>query len=90
MKLLFASDSFRGSLSSEKTAALLKKAAKYYLSTNQLELYLITENNRITVGKIICNNPLIGISLSEAESIKQELNYISEYSLYANSYYSAC
>ena len=68
--------------------AILKKAAKYYLSTNQLELYLITENNRITVGNIICNNLLIGISLSERESIKQELNIISEYSLYANSYYN--
>lgn len=67
---------------------LLRKAAKYYLSTNQLEMYLITENNRINVGKIMSSNPFIGIAASQREKVKQELTKIQNYSLYANSYSS--
>lgn len=65
---------------------LLCKAATYYLSTKQLEMYLITENNRIDVGKILSNNPFIGVSPVQREKIKKELTMIETYSLYANSY----
>lgn len=65
---------------------LLRKAAKYYLSTNQLEMYFMTENNRIDVGKILSNNPFIHVTAVQKEKIKQELNAIKTYGLYANSY----
>lgn len=65
---------------------LLGKAAKYYLSTNQLELYLITESNRIVVGKTLSNNPFAGVSQVQRVKVKKELNMIETYGLYANSY----
>lgn len=40
----------------EQCYELLKKASRYFLSTNQLFQYLIAENNRINVGELICNN----------------------------------
>lgn len=65
---------------------LLRKAAQYYLSTNQLEMYLITENNRIDVGKILSNNLYIKISLDQRNKIKSELNKIETEGIYANIY----
>lgn len=65
---------------------LLCKAATYYLSTKQLEMYLITENNRIDVGKILSNNPFIGVAPIQRQKIKQELITIEKYSYYANCY----
>ena len=65
---------------------LLCKAATYYLSTKQLEMYLITENNRIDVGKILSNNPFMGVAIIQRRKIKQELKTIEEYSYYANCY----
>ena len=65
---------------------LLCKAASYYLSTKQLEMYLITENNRIDVGKILSNNPFMGVAQTQKQKIKQELITIENYSYYANCY----
>lgn len=65
---------------------LLCKAAIYYLATKQLEMYLITENNRIDVGKILSNNPFMGVAIIQRRKIKQELKTIEEYSYYANCY----
>lgn len=67
---------------------LLRKAAKYYLSTKQSEKYIITENNRIIVGKKLRDNPLLGISSTERDTIRQELSTIEQYSLYANNYHN--
>lgn len=66
---------------------LLSKAARYYLNTNQLELYLITESNRINVGDFICDNPFNGISKENKTKIKNELSKINADVLFAN-YYS--
>lgn len=65
---------------------LLQRAAKYYLSTKQLEMYLITENNRIDVGKILSNNSFIGVAPAQREKIKKELAMIETYGLYSNNY----
>lgn len=65
---------------------LLRTTAKHYLSTNQLERYLIAENNRINVGKLLFDNPFIRISPLQRRKIKQEINNSEKYGLYANSY----
>lgn len=67
---------------------LLRKAASYYLSTNQLERYFITESNRINVGKILSYNIFIPVSPDQRERIKKEVELIENQGLYANSYLS--
>lgn len=65
---------------------LLRKAAKHYLATHQLEKYLITENNRIDVGRSITNNPfLLRKTTDQKELIKQEINLLESFGPYADS-----
>lgn len=65
---------------------ILRKAARIFLSTRQLELYLMTENNRIVVGNTLTNNPFVQITDLQRKRIKQEMSSIESYGLYANSF----
>ncbi len=53
MKLLFASDSFKGSLSSEKTAALLKKAAEEVFGEWETSSVPVADGGEGTVDAVI-------------------------------------
>ncbi len=53
MKLLFASDSFKGSLSSEKTAALLKKAAEEVFGECETSSVPVADGGEGTVDAVI-------------------------------------
>ena len=47
MNLLFASDSFKGTLSSEKTADLLTKAAKQVFPQNLRDVFSMMKNKAL-------------------------------------------
>lgn len=63
----------------------LRKASEYYLSTNQLELYLITETNRINVGRVLLN-PFVIISPEKRAIIRNEIDKIETQNVYLNNY----
>jgi len=53
MKLLFASDSFKGSLSSEKTAVLLEKAAKEVFGETECSSVPVADGGEGTIDAVI-------------------------------------
>ena len=53
MKLLFASDSFKGSLSSEKTVELLAKAAKDVFGDVEYEGVPVSDGGEGTVDAVV-------------------------------------
>ena len=68
----------------EQCYELLKKASRYFLSTNQIFQYLIAENNRINVGTLICNNYFYNLSETTKEAIRNEIEKINSIGIYAN------
>ncbi len=72
----------------EQCYDLLKRASKYYLSTQQILPYLISENNRIAVGKIFGSQ--YSTAPAKRKIISEELDRIQNIGIYAKYNHNKC